>query len=591
MAKQIPVDEQLESLTINPYLEVYHTTDSLGPDQVLEKIANGEIKVSENTTSPGFSSAYYWLKFQIEQTSNQELLLELDNPHIDYVYLFEVKDSAELVGWGGDKWKFSNRTIKNRRYLFPVGEADYLMMVDKRNAAVSFPLKLWSRESFYVQESFLNLIFGNYFGILVFISAFSLIVGLALKERHFLSYSLYVGVLMVYMFTQLGLSFEYLYPDSSVLNNYSRLVLAYLLIIASMDFFSKLLEIESYLPKLDKFYRGGWLFLLVTIVFWIVNRLFNPNYAVLTIYVINILYILIFVFFITIFYVSYKTWHQQKGNILLVLAAFFALMIGSVTYILVEYGVIPESSLPVNPIMIGSAFEVLILSLSMVFRVKRINDRKNDLTDRLLRQQKEMMRAYIHGVDSERQRISAELHDNIGSGLSILKKKIERKKSSDSEITTDIDVLCKEVRGLSHQLLPHQMQMMGVAQVIKDYVKRFGRDTGIKVMFESFDLPRIDESISNQMLRIVQEALQNILNHSQASEAEVQMIGHSGELTLTIDDNGVGFDTSKTHKGKGLLSMRSRVQAMHGTIDISSKPKKGTNILIIVPILDHSHDQ
>ena len=590
-AQQVPLSTSApnQAITVNPYVEVYQTADSLSAEEVMARIRSGDLRQSENKTSPGFSRDFFWIRFTLPGGQSGAWVLELDNPHIDFVNLFEVKgDEAQLVGRGGDKQAFGYRTEINRRYVFSIvmtGQPrEFLLMVDKRNASVSFPLRLWTGAAFRTYESTTNLLYGIYFGILVFVSAFSFVIGAGMRERNFLSYGIYVAIIGMYMFTQLGFSFQYLYPESSAFNNYSRVIFSFLLLITSMDFFSRLLDIRKYLPLLSKIYKIGWGFLGVVFVFWLSNRLLNPDYARYTILTLNILYVFIMAFFGSVFYVSLKTWRFQRGNVLLVMFAFFALMVGASIYILIEYGVVSESFFPVNPIIIGSVLEVLILSVSMAYRVKTLNERKNELSNKLLRQQKDLMRAFIRGGDMERKRISEELHDNIGSSLSLLKNSLAHERFDPKIVNSDIDALCEEVRTLSHRLVPHQMELIGFSEVLADYCKRYERDSGIKVALDQFDFPVVPEHMSVPLLRIVQEALQNILKHAQATEVEIQLVGYQDEIVITIDDNGVGFDPVQMAGGNGLINMQTRCESLDGHMDISSHEGKGTNILMTIPL-------
>jgi signal transduction histidine kinase len=80
--------------------------------------------------------------------------------------------------------------------------------------------------------------------------------------------------------------------------------------------------------------------------------------------------------------------------------------------------------------------------------------------------------------------------------------------------------------------------------------------------------------------RIIQEALNNILKHANATQIFIQIIESSDKITLNIEDDGYGFNTNDSYDGLGLMSMKNRVEALNGTIEIDSKKKKGTHILI-----------
>src|SRR5690606_32344590 len=119
---------------------------------------SGAVTSSPDKSSPGFTEDYYWLRFVLLAIEEGQYVIELSNPHIDHVLLYSVEEAGiELIGRGGDKKPFSYRTEDNRGYLFrvklkPGQPRELLLMVDKRNASVSFPLRLWGEGSYAVHE-------------------------------------------------------------------------------------------------------------------------------------------------------------------------------------------------------------------------------------------------------------------------------------------------------------------------------------------------------------------------------------------------------------------------------------------------------
>lgn len=581
--------ERGSHIELNDYIQAYKTESDLGPRDVLEMIQKGELEKAEDNVSPGFSKAYYWMGFSLENAADEKLYLELDNPHIDYVNLYQIiLDVPVLISSTGDKREFSTRDVSNRRFVFDLGETEeshFLLMVDKRYAAVSFPLRVWPESRFTASENQANVLFGVYFGILFFFGLFGFVSGFTLKDRLFLSYGVYVLVFSLYMFSQLGFSFEHLYPKSTSLNNYARVVLAIFLVISAVDFFRKFLNVDVYAPKVSKFYSWMGVVLFVVLAAWIVDKQLNPDYAKTTILLLRILYFFIILLILSVIYMSIVTWKRQRAVVLLFLMAFSTLLIGSVFYILIEFGLLPETNFPLNPILLGSIVEIFILSASMVYRVKSINDKKNELSQKIAQQQKELIKAFVTGGEKERSRISAELHDNIGSNLSLLKAKINRHAMMDETINAEIDKLCEDVRNLSHQLMPHEMEITGLQETLKTYCEKFSNDTGIEVDLRFYSFPNLKKQTSFQLYRVVQEALQNIWKHAGATHVEIQLIGYDNEVVVTVDDNGIGFDLNHFVEGNGILNMRTRMEASEGTMELASYPGKGTNVFFRLPVV------
>jgi signal transduction histidine kinase len=87
-----------------------------------------------------------------------------------------------------------------------------------------------------------------------------------------------------------------------------------------------------------------------------------------------------------------------------------------------------------------------------------------------------------------------------------------------------------------------------------------------------------------QLLRILQEAVQNTLKHANAGRVDIQLFHHEGELVMTIEDDGLGFDPQTTERGAGLRNMRLRAEKLGGELEVSSAPDRGTSVMVSVPV-------
>ncbi len=573
-------------LTINPYVEVYSTSDTLSLYEAFVKMEAGELRRIGAKTSPGFSTDIFWIHFKVANPTKRAIVLDLDNPHIDYVYLYQIYPTIGLIGTGGDRMSFDERTNPNRRFIFHLSRSDtseYLLQLDKRFASISFPLRLWTSESFYALESRDQIFFGVYFGILAFISIASLLAGIGLKHKVFIFYAFYVFMIAGYLFTNLGLAFQYFYPDSSVLNSYIRVFIAVFSSIFGTLFFKRFLNVQFYFPGLNRFFNGTIYFMIFMLSAWLVMRATYIHYYELTIALLNIFYGLQFLTVLLIFWILAQTFSEQPKTVLVFIFAFGAVLSGAVLFICVEYGIISEINFPISPIMIGSIVEVFIFSVSMIIKIKQINDTRNELAQKIAEQQKELIRAFVKGGERERNRISSELHDHIGSQLALIKLKLQKGNLDKENLSEEISRVCDDVRDLSHQLIPHEMQVAGFINTLKGHCRQFSQTTGIKVNLDEYSFPKLEEDLSMHLFRIVEEALHNVKKHANAKEIDIQLFGYPDEIVLTIEDDGVGFDTRNVVYGFGLNSIKGRVEAFGGTFDLSTALSRGTNMIIHIP--------
>lgn len=210
-----------------------------------------------------------------------------------------------------------------------------------------------------------------------------------------------------------------------------------------------------------------------------------------------------------------------------------------------------------------------------------------DLTARLLTVQEE-----------ERRRISRDLHDDINQRLAMLVVQAESLESilppsagaCSKELRSIQDRLTElsdDVRHLAYQFHPSILDDLGLPVALQRLVDDCAVRSTLEISLEVGPLPHtIPQAVSTCLYRIAQECLTNVMKHAQASRATVTLTSTAETLTLTVQDNGVGFDTQSVAdnpRGLGLVSMAERVRLVHGTVTIDSIPRNGTRLSIHVP--------
>lgn len=204
----------------------------------------------------------------------------------------------------------------------------------------------------------------------------------------------------------------------------------------------------------------------------------------------------------------------------------------------------------------------------------------------------ERLNATIDGEEKERTRIARELHDGIGALLTGAKMNFELvKKSSQYEHNTDflegIKLLEETASGLretAHNIMPEVLMQEGLSNAVRSFCERMTGKGGTAISFQTLgSFEKMDAGFNLPVYRIIQELIQNIRKHAQASTALVQMNFHEdGGVDITVEDDGVGMDVSKTNKsdGMGLKNIQERVKQLAGRIDINSSIGKGTSVYL-----------
>jgi signal transduction histidine kinase len=204
--------------------------------------------------------------------------------------------------------------------------------------------------------------------------------------------------------------------------------------------------------------------------------------------------------------------------------------------------------------------------------------------------------------ETERRRISRELHDELGGALAVLKLRfnlIERNLHQDQarlreecqQSLSYVDQVIENVQRLTKDLSPHILEDLGLTAALRGLMGNFTRSYGIKV---SDNLIEVDHLFPGNaqiiVYRMIQEALNNIGKHSGAKHISVSTENHSGEISFWVEDDGRGFDVFKvfsrspSEKGLGLATMNERARMLGGSFYLWSEEGKGTRIRFSIPI-------
>ncbi len=263
-------------------------------------------------------------------------------------------------------------------------------------------------------------------------------------------------------------------------------------------------------------------------------------------------------------------------------------------------------------VALGRAFETMRLKLlELIEHIKRENElleeRVREKTAQIMEDQKRikyLLDKILKAQEEERRRIARELHDDTMQRISSVIMRMDMCKLNPEKVTPEkieeLQNMLREtwesIRMIIRNLRPPLLDDFGLIPAIEWLIKEMLEKNGISVSF-THDIPeglRFDKSIENEVFRVVQEAFNNIVKHSKATNVCVRLKLSDGKLIVSIRDNGVGFDVSKfssvgdkideSMKGFGILSMYERINILGGRLILSSKPGKGTIVYMAIPV-------
>lgn len=255
---------------------------------------------------------------------------------------------------------------------------------------------------------------------------------------------------------------------------------------------------------------------------------------------------------------------------------------------------IMNSTLPL--ILLGIIGMLLLAIAVVVFFVvyqKRLFRQQEELRSMEVKYQKELLAAAIATQEQERERIANDLHDGVGSGLSAVRLYIAQLASTApvNELATDakgmLDDIIKQVRGVSHELLPSGLLRFGLVAAIEDHCQRLAKINNLDVTFaydQTYELPKAQILA---LYRIVQELTNNTLKHAQATTIDIKLTTTDDTMTFIYADNGLGFDASQlkdSQGGLGLKSIESRASLHGGTMTVDSAVGKGASFEFHWPV-------
>lgn len=246
---------------------------------------------------------------------------------------------------------------------------------------------------------------------------------------------------------------------------------------------------------------------------------------------------------------------------------------------------------------------LIILLLILYLRNRQVRSRqqqalqKSHLEQMEKQHRIEVMQGAIDAEENERRKIADELHDEVNSMLALatlnvsstLEKGIENTQSEKKlqkthEILTSVTTT---IRDLSHRLTPLVIERYGFKKAIEDQADAINLSEKIKlqtVIVGFDDTRKYTSAFLNDLYRIVQELLHNILKHAHASNALLELVEHEKHLSVMVEDNGIGIAEDLSNKGKGLHTIQSKIAYLNGKIEINRKKENGSLIVIEIPV-------
>ncbi len=256
-----------------------------------------------------------------------------------------------------------------------------------------------------------------------------------------------------------------------------------------------------------------------------------------------------------------------------------------------------EVSRKKNQITIGIISTILLAFIAYVlYRRNKIKQAKA-YQEKLMMQQEQSTIDIITAEEKERKRIASDLHDGVGQLMSATWMNLQALNNQLKDLESEeglllqkciamVDESCKEVRQVSHNMMPNALLMKGLVNAVQEFIGQIDhRSLNINLTAEGLTTP-IPSHIETVLYRVIQESVNNVIKHAKAAELDISIIRSPDGIDVMIEDNGKGFNPKQlgSSAGIGLQNIKSRIQYLQGTVEWNSGEGRGTLVAIYIPL-------
>lgn len=243
-------------------------------------------------------------------------------------------------------------------------------------------------------------------------------------------------------------------------------------------------------------------------------------------------------------------------------------------------------------------FSVVLLFLILISTWFYLNQRKIKnkiaLQKAIINQQDIATKAVLDAEERERRRIATDLHDSVGQMLSATLMNLNGFAANMGNIPVDdrnnlekslalLNESYDEMRSISHQMMPNALLKAGLTTAVREFLSKIDESQlKINLAIAGFS-HKLDDKLETVLYRVIQESVNNVIKHAKATRLSLQLNKDEEGISITIEDNGVGFEPNKNKDGIGLNNIKSRINFINGTVEYDSSPGKGTFVNIFIP--------
>jgi|GEM_PF-1924402 len=562
--------------SLNNHAFLFTTLDILTPKQAFAAVHEGRPTViTESHISLGLQAGYVWLYFRLKNYgTNKTVVFSIDRIDIHHVQCFRRRNKRiDTLALTGDALPFQNRPVQINYFAIPItveaGEqSEIIILLDKRNEFISGNVRLYSPEKLLQAVRFDSAVVAFFLGVAGVIFLFNFLLWLSLNDPVHLFFMAHLTSITLYVLSSLGYGFEFIWPELLFSNSLIMTLLAGLWASTNLFLIKRFLGLNSLTSRHARATTWlAWYILIISFVGCSIALFQEQNIPV---------YILQFGEFLLI------TWIIANAILLLAIfieqirkrnpAAFlYAIALsftlsGTIIYTLTLLNLLNAGHYTINWLLPGFLFEEVVLAFGLTLRYNAFQKQNLSLGLSLAETRNEANARIIQTQETERQRLAADLHDDLGGTLATIRRRLSdiRQHLRDPQAAKEMDALepliqksGHDLRRIAHNLMPPEFERIGLRSALQQFVESQPANPTRFSFLVSGTEQKLPLDTELNLYRIVSELVQNIHKHAHARRAAVQLLYYYDHLSITVEDDGLGSRAVKTSDKKEGIGLKN----------------------------------
>ncbi len=561
----------------------YYATDSQSIYKVneLNKLSWKAVKPEEQIKFGYNSNTTIWCKLIYNSSvAKEKLYWHFDNVHLDYIAIYKNQKSLGILG---------DRTNQKSSFLrghsFPLEnnvEEDTITLiasVKKLHTTIEFSMSVQDTQSLLQKSNLQLAIAFTFVGTAIIFLALTGFVYYRLKRKWHLYYLIYTTMGVLFVLVNLGILRYFIFYDFLYFSEVRIYSSCYWFLLMGI-FLSETIHFKENNYRLYRLFMGiqNTVFALSILALLL---LFSGSYELLT-YTTSIIFTLFLVNIIVFICATWLAFRRSERLAKYVAISFLPHILWGLSLILNIAGF--ENYLNgLNWINWIIAYEMILFGWLLIKDYVLAIESNTLLKQEISHVEKTTNKNIESARLKERRQISDLLHDKISTDVARTMQSLDSDELAKAR--DHISELGKNIRNLSHTILPVELKHGALAQALQHHVSNLNGDRSTEfISFQSYDFPEhIDKSLATSLYLTLLELLQNALKHAEAKHIQVELYCYPSEYVFTVSDDGKGFSTEQQY-GFGLNNISARIKDLGGEFSLSSTPDNGVNCMLIIPI-------